>query len=258
MYILWLQNPGSFEVLSLNRGDKALMERFLNEHRILDVQEVYKLIKNALDKREKLSLVRIGDGEALTLAQQAVLPINEVKRNTFLSYAGVRIPDITGRDMLAASIRKADIIGVPLNPAPYFLPLFLKACKAHGIDLNSLKLTNACINYFLCNSGLLGALLTEGKPRVLVIGNKGKALANLLQGRGINISGIISPVYGLKDVNRVVRIAKGQNFDIALSASGVAAVVICERIATGQKKVALDIGHVADMLIRNGQIKKKG
>jgi len=56
----------------------------------------------------------------------------------------------------------------------------------------------------------------------------------------------------------VVRIAKGQNFDIALSASGVAAVVICERIATGQKKVALDIGHVADMLIRNGQIKKKG
>jgi len=234
------------------------MERFLNEHRILDVREVYSLITDSLNKKNKLSLVRIGDGEALTLAQQAVLPINEVKRNTFLPYAGVRIPDIIGRDRLADSLRKADIVGVPLNPAPYFLPLFLKACKAHDIDLNSLKLTNACINYFLCNSGNMYSLLTEGKPRVLVIGNKGKSLANLLQSQGVNISGVISPVYGLKDASRIVKTAGRHSFDIVLAAAGVAAVVICERIANTQGKVALDIGHAADMLIRNGQIKKKG
>ncbi len=242
----------------MSKGDKILMEHFLKEHKILDVEEVYNLIRNSLNKKDKLSMVRIGDGEALTLAQQIVLPISEVKKNAFLTYAGVRIPDIIGRDMLAVSVRKADIVGVPLNPAPYFLPLFLKACKAHGIDLHSLKLTNACVNYFLCNSGNLDALLTEGKPRVLVIGNKGKALAKLLQSQGVNVSGVISPVYGLKDVNRIVRIAKDHGFEIALSASGVAAVVICERIANSQKKVALDIGHAADMLIRNGQIKKKG
>ncbi len=242
----------------MSKGDKALIEHFLKEHKILDVQEVYSLIREALNKKDKLSMVRIGDGEALALAQQVVLPINEVKKNAFLTYAGVRIPDIIGRDMLADSVRKSDIVGVPLNPAPYFLPLFLKACKAHNIDLHSLKLTNACINYFLCNSGNLDALLTKGKPRILVIGNKGKALANLLQSHGVNVSGVISPVYGLRDVNRIVRMAKGHSFDIALSASGVAAVVISERIANNQKKVALDIGHAADMLIRNGQIKKKG
>ena len=97
--------------------------------------------------------------------------------------------------------------------------------------------------------------MTEGKPRVCNR-HKGKPLPTCA-GQGIIIAESF-PGLGLKDVNRVVRIAKGQNFDIALSASGVAAVVICERIATGQKKVALDIGHVADMLIRNGQIKKKG
>ncbi len=49
----------------------------------------------ALDNRQPLSLIRLGDGELLTMAQESVHDIDYVRRaGVFLPYAGVNIPDL--------------------------------------------------------------------------------------------------------------------------------------------------------------------
>ncbi|MNJ74948.1 hypothetical protein D3C77_719600 [compost metagenome] len=68
--------------------------------------------------------------------------------------------------------------------------------------------------------------------------------------RGYDISGVISPVQGIGDVHRIVNQAAPLDFDIALVAAGIAAVVICTRIAREQGRVALDMGHLADLFVK--------
>ncbi|MBA1336869.1 MAG: hypothetical protein HPY66_3305 [Firmicutes bacterium] len=237
----------------MGKTDDVIINKIIKGEVILDTNQVYEYVKNSLKNKEKASVVRIGDGEALTLAQQVVLPWKQVASHGFLRYAGVKVPDFKGRDALALSIKQADIVGVPINMMPNFLPLTVKAFKAHNIDLNKMKLTNACINYFLYNTGKLKSIVIDEKPRVLIIGNKGKELSRVLKRAGANVVGVISPVSGLNDIDRVVRSALKQNFDLALVAAGVPAVIICERIANGKGKVALDIGHVANNIVKSGR-----
>jgi len=240
--------------MSDGNDDKVPANKFLKACKIINEEEVYLCMKEALSKKKKFSLVRLGDGEALTLAQQKVMPVAEVAKRRFLRYAGVVVPDLRGRDRLAFSIKKADIIGIPINLMPDFLPLLLKAFAANHIDSHSMNLTNACINYFLYQSGRLKELLLDGKPKVLVIGNKGKGLTEVFKREGVRVVAIIAQVYGLRDINRVVKLSQRYTFDIALVGAGVAAVVICERIANLQNKIALDIGHVADNIVREGSL----
>lgn len=237
----------------MGKTDDVIMDKIIKGEVILDTNRVYEYVKNSLKNGKKASIVRIGDGEALTLAQQVVLPWKHVAGYGFLRYAGVRVPDFNGRDALALSIKRADIVGVPINMMPNFLPLTVKAFRAHNIDLDKMKLTNACINYFLHNTGKLKSIVINERPRVLIIGNKGKELSRVLTKAGANVVGVITPVSGLKDADRVVRLAINQNFDLALVAAGVPAVIICERIANGKGKVALDIGHVANNIIKSGR-----
>lgn len=232
--------------------DRAFVEDFLNRCSLLGEEEVYRRIKNALERRKKLSLVRLGDGEALTLAQSKVLPVSEVAKNRFLRYAGVIVPDLKGRDALALSIKRADIVGIPLNMMPNFLPLLLRAFGAHNINPYSMSLTNACINYFLHQSGLMGKLLKDKKPRVLVVGNRSKGFAGILEKAGVKVVAAVAPVRGVRDAERVVKVCGRWSFDIALVSAGVAAVIICERLANQYNKVAVDTGHVADQIIERG------
>lgn len=204
-------------------------------------------LQAALDAKEPFSLVRLGDGEALTLAQEAVLSIDEVKREgSFLGYAGVNVPDLQARDELAESIRKATVVGVPKMRIYTYQPLCFQAFRAHGIDYRSLSLANSIVNYDIYKLGRIGGLL-RGR-NVLLVGNVAPKLATVLSEHGIRIAGAISPVAGVRDVPRVVEEIGKHSFDIALVSSGIAAVVISQKIASDMGKVAIDFGHLADSL----------
>ncbi|AEI45054.1 GT-D fold domain-containing glycosyltransferase [Paenibacillus mucilaginosus] len=210
-------------------------------------QQVAERIQGALDRGEPFSLVRIGDGEVLTLAQEVVLPIEEVRsRGAFLGYAGVDVPDLAARDQLAASLRAATVVGIPKLRNFTYQPLAFKALRAHGIDYLQLSLTHSLVNYYLHHQGYLGGLL-RGR-RVLLAGNVMKPLAEVLTENGITVSAVVTPVNGVKDIPRVMDEIRGCSFDIALVSSGIAAVTIAERIASEMGRVALDFGHLADEL----------
>ncbi|NUU75225.1 hypothetical protein HP552_08245 [Paenibacillus xylanilyticus] len=216
--------------------------------RLASPHEVADQIRGALDAQRPLSVVRLGDGELLTLAADTVLPGEQVQELApFLPYAGVprSVPEI--RAALAEAIQGADWVGVPISRAPTFQGLLFPVMRHFGIDWSRLKLTSSTINYSLHQSGLLLPVL-NGR-RVLLIGRRASELGALLLSRGVQVTGIIGAVAGFMDIPRVMQETAAHDFDIALVAAGIPAVVLCTRIAGELGRVALDFGHLADKLV---------
>ena len=230
----------------LAAGIDALQHRMM---RLLDPDEVAGRIQTALDEGLPLNLVRLGDGELLALAQERVLPIDEVRRaGPFLPYAGLEPGDLEARDRLAAAIRRASIVGIPKLRKKYFQNLAFPVLAAHRIDYRRLALTDSLMNYHLYQGGHLSRL-TKGRS-VLTIGNLAQEMADFLRQNGVEVAGAVAPVCGVRDVDRVVADCRRFRFDLALVSAGIAAVLITDRIAFQLGKVAIDFGHLADAMVR--------
>lgn len=210
-------------------------------------------LMEALIEKKGLSVVRLGDGELLTLAHDTILTTEEARiRGPFLSYAGVMLPDSRVRDQLVVSLKEADILGIPESRHPNFQGLLFPIFQYYGIDYRKLKLTASTINYSLNEQGLLMALL-QGR-NVLLAGNKAAGLRHVLELSGITVSGTVAEVNGAADVDRVMDCIRtlGVPFDIALVAAGIASVILCPLIAREFSVPAVDFGHLANKL-ENGE-----
>lgn len=216
--------------------------------RLLHPDDVFSEIHAALQSKQPLSLVRLGDGELLALSHDKVLSSNLVRREgPFLGYSGIQIPDHKYRDQLAESIRHATIVGVPMSRTPNYHGLLLPAFRAHGLYLSQMRLTSSTVNYMLSLHGYLQRLLQD--KQILIVGNVATELAEVLRQRGLTVSGVIQPVRGVQDIPRVIKEAGQHHHDVALVAAGIPAVILAERIATQYGKVALDIGHLANKIV---------
>jgi len=206
-------------------------------------------ILQALETKKPLSVVRLGDGELLTLAQGVVLSIDQVKaEGTFLQYAGVDVPDLAARDQLAEAVKQATFVGIPKLRVRNFQPLAFPVFRAHGIDYRSLSLTDSLINYYLYQAGFFSKMV--GGRRVLTVGNLAVSFADLLRRNGVNVVDAVAPVHGVKDVPRVMEEVLQRDFDIALVSAGISSVMIAPQIAAGMGKVAVDLGHLADSMLK--------
>ncbi|MFC4779329.1 GT-D fold domain-containing glycosyltransferase [Paenibacillus sp. GCM10023252] len=217
-----------------------------------DVQSVYEEMERSLEGRLPCSVIRLGDGELLALSQDIVYDQDTVlSEGAFLPYAGVTVPDLYARDQLALAIRHAQIVGVPLSRRKHYQPLLYPVLKGHQIDIRTLRVTESTINYSLFQTGLLMRLM-QGR-KILVVGNAAPGLAEHLIAAGCLVTGVVSPVKGFGDIERVMTEARAADFDLALVAAGIPAVVLSVRIASELGKVALDFGHMADRITK-GQV----
>ncbi|SFE15358.1 hypothetical protein SAMN04487969_101347 [Paenibacillus algorifonticola] len=227
-------------------GIAALGERIVH---LLSAEQVAERLMEALEQHIPLSIVRLGDGELLTLAQEVVLPTEQVRQEGgFLEYAGVRVPDLAARDRLLAAVKRADIVGIPKLRQPNYQRLATAVFQAYGIDFRSKTLTDSLVNYRLYHEGHL-ARLTRGR-RVLVVGNLAQPLADVLAASGVTVAGAVGQVQGVHDVERVMGIIRQHEFDLALVSAGIAAVLIADAIAAELGKVALDFGHMANSIVK--------
>jgi hypothetical protein len=219
--------------------------------------EVTELILQALKNHQGFSIVRIGESEALVLAQEVVLSPTEVLirgNNIIPLISGVTVPDLEARNLLVASIKKADLVGIPTPVLPNHLPLAYASLKALGVNIRKLNLTNSVINYDLLYEGYFGKILLKKKPLVITVGDTAAALGAALRRDGVEFVGAVTSVSGMRDIDRVMGEVQKLDFDLALVPAGVPSVVICQRIATELGKVALDLGHCANQII-SGQAK---
>lgn len=216
---------------------------------MLNPDEIGGRILHALDTGSPLSVVRIGDGEVLTLSQGTVLSVEQVReQGPFLGYAGIDVPDFEARDQLKEAIRRATIVGIPKLRIRNFQPLAMSAFQANGIDFDVLTLTDSLINYYLYHSGHMSRIVAG--RRVLIAGKLAEPLADYMRQNGVNVTAVVSPVDGMKDVPRVMAEIASRDFDLALVAAGIAAVPIAQRVATELGKVALDFGHLANAMVK--------
>ncbi|GGG83379.1 hypothetical protein GCM10010918_46240 [Paenibacillus radicis (ex Gao et al. 2016)] len=227
-------------------GIAAHQERFV---RLMSVEQVADRIALALDQQTPLSVVRLGDGELLAMAQETVMPVEAVRQEGgFLSYAGIEVPNLAVRDQLREAVRRADIVGIPVLRQPNYQLLAGSVLQAHGIDIRSRPFADSLVNYGLYKGGYLQRLL-QGR-RVLLIGNKADALSSALSGYGVTVAGVVTPVNGVGDASRAAAEAQHHAFDLALVSAGISAVLIAEELARITGKVVIDFGHMADSIIK--------
>ncbi|MGZ9585258.1 GT-D fold domain-containing protein [Paenibacillus marinisediminis] len=215
---------------------------------LMGPEAIFIEIQAALHEKRPLSLVRLGDGEVLALAHDSVISSGLARREgPFLGYSGIDIPDHKHRNQLAEAIRHATYVGIPVSRAPNYYGLLLPAFRAYGLHMGQMRMTYSTINYLLAQKGYMLRIM-QGR-RVLIVGNAASELAVVLQKQGIHVAGIVSPVLGMHDIPRVLNETSQHDFDVALVAAGIPAVILSQRIAQQFGKVAIDFGHLANKLV---------
>ena len=211
-------------------------------------QAVAKDIKNALAKKSGLSIIRIGDGELMVMAQKTMSTKLIKLRGHMLWKHLNKIPDYDAQELVVKAMYKADWIGMPFGRGFPDCDIVLGQIMLDKPALKG-KLTHSVINYRLAKHGYLADLMKD--KRIITIGNTADDLKVVLCNKGYNCIKAISPVKKLYDLDRVFSIVADIDFDIALVAAGVAAVPLCVKIASSLKKVAIDFGHMSDELLAN-------
>ena len=218
----------------------------IDESAFLPPVAVARMIAAASRAGRPFSLVRVGDGEALTLAQGTVRSPAYVAEHHFLREAGVIVPDPRAQEGVRYAVRHADVVGVAARrDLPDFAPLTEEAFSYFG--LNPVHLCDCCINYALQAEGLLIPLL-RGK-RLFLVNRRwpawAHALTKLYELR--IIGGASVDHYG--QTGAALAAARLRRFEVALCAAGVPATWLSVALARQNRCVALDLGRLADLMI---------
>lgn len=205
---------------------------------------------------------------------------NEVQRwRGFLQLSEVNYPDLVARDLLIESIRAASTIGVPVGYRPGrsyehikllrgFQALLLELFDILNLSLDSMHLVDSAAHYYLFATGWLHKLLFLDryphlclqyslppgyKPRFLLIGNQSQDFHNLIAAAGCTVVGSIQPV-GFSNLWQAIAHIQNYSFEIALVSAGISAKYICTHIASKMNKIALDTGHLFDVVGMQGTL----
>lgn len=218
--------------------------------KLLTVEVIERQVREALQYNQGYAMVRLGDGELVSLAHDVLIPTEEIRadaRFQFLAYSGIHLPDHASRELLASKLLEADVIGVPLARYPTFQCLFHQIARHFHWPLHKMRLTNSNIQYELNdNTTLFHDILCDCK--VLLIGNRMQEGFEWFKQLGYNsIVGSI-PVSGMASIPSVLQEAQQYDYDAALVSAGIPADIICVDLAK-QNKVAIDFGHLMDRLL---------
>jgi hypothetical protein len=292
--------PGEREIIRDEKRLALVYKRRELESRVMTVDQVADSLLQALRDRRGHSIIRLGDAEILTMAQDTVFPTsvnvpvwgdlmaelchdpllgkgdnNEVVRWRDMMYAsGVNYPDLEVRDRLLEAVRTANLIGIPVRNRPGrsrahlklvegFQTVLLEELKLLGLSPDSMQLGDSALHYLLYTSGWLDRILfmddypdiakrysfpPDYRPEVLLVGNRARELAELMEPKGLRISGVVQPV-SLNNIDETLAAILNHSFDIALVAAGIAAKILCPAAAKRMNRVTLDAGHLFDLLV---------
>ncbi len=214
---------------------------------LLTANDVVARLDNALATGTGYSLIRFGDGELLTLAQDSVLTSQEVQQAApWLWLSGVTLPDLAARDQLVDAFIHADLVGVPTSRFMTYGSLFLRIAAYYHWSIDTMALTSSVINYMMFEETNIYQRMLR-RHKVLLIGNASESLHTALQADGFSsVVGHI-PANGMASIPGVLADSLNYDFDVAFVAAGIPACVIC-RYLRDRGKVAIDFGHLADGL----------
>ncbi|MEX2460153.1 MAG: UDP-glucose/GDP-mannose dehydrogenase family protein [Paenibacillaceae bacterium] len=228
----------------------------------LTTLKVINEIGKALEEKKPLSVVRVGDGENICLTQYKVWPIGKTlsTRWAILSsstnWKGARLPNIKLRDQLIASIKQADIVGIPyykdkeiLAQQQYLRPLTDACFKKFNIHPN--KLCHTFVNRHMVEHKEFWEML-KGKKAV-IISRWAKDFKKLVDKRydAFNIEIVKSiRMDRYQEIPKVLRKMESVDCDIVFISAGVNAVILAQKLANEQGRIAIDFGKSAIFMVK--------
>lgn len=232
------------------------------QQRMLTTRQVIARVAKALEEKRPLSVVRVGDGENICLAQYKVWPIRKtldtrwarLSRRT--GWKGVRLPNVALRDQLIQSIKRADIVGIPYEDDNEIL------AKRHTLR----PLTDRCFRRYrirpkaVCHTFVNRHMveyeefweMLRGKRAVVIsrwAGNLKRWVGKKYNEFDIDFAKLIR-IDRFEEIPKVMRKMKGVECDIVLISAGVNAVILAERLAREQGRVAIDFGKSAVFMVK--------
>lgn len=231
----------------------------------LSTLEVIDEIGKALDKKKPLSVVRIGDGENITLSQYKVWPIRKTLSTRWARLSrstnrkGVTLPNVRLRDQLITAIQKADIVGIPyyndneiLAEQQYLRPL-TNACFRR-FDIHPKKCCHTFVNRHMVEHQQFWELL-KGKKAVVI--SRWADDFKSLVGRAyddfdIDIIKTIS-INRYEQIPKVLLKMKSVDCDIVFISAGVNAVILAQKLAEEQGRIAIDFGKSAVFMVTSNR-----
>ncbi|WP_458462396.1 GT-D fold domain-containing glycosyltransferase [Paenibacillus sp.] len=227
----------------------------------LEMDGVLNQLEAALLEERPLSLVRVGDGENIVMSQETVWTTEQVLQERWaikanLGQKGLSLPNLQLRDEVAASLQRADIVGIlPRGDSTINAPDYLKRPLTDMVFAHfgiSPPLTcHACVNRELAQNPRFWQMLA-GK-RVLLVTREIEALRATLISEPYHLNIVTALPFDSYDQmqDTLEWIQTNQDtFDVALFSCGVNAVVLAERTAALAGKVAIDFGKANNIILK--------
>lgn len=228
----------------------------------LTTLDVIDEIKKSLEGKKPLSVVRVGDGENICLTQYQVWPISKTlstrwaRLSAVTNWKGVRLPNVELRDQLIKSIKKADIVGIPyhkdkeiLAEQQYLRPL-TDACFKR-FNIRPQKLCHTFVNRHMVEHQQFWEML-KGK-KVVIISRWAKDFKKLVAKRygqfDIEIVKTIR-MDRYEMIPKVLGQMKSVECDIVFISAGVNAVILAQKLAGEQGRIAIDFGKSAIFMLK--------
>lgn len=227
----------------------------------LEMQDVLDQLEIALREQRPFSLVRVGDGENIVMSQESVWPMEQVLQERWaikanLGQKGLRLPNLKMRDEVAASLKRASIVGVlPRGDSTIKAPDYLKRPLTDMIfahyGIAPALTCHACVNRELVQVPRFWQMLA-GK-RVLLVTRELDELQAALVKEPYHldiVSSLAFDNYDQMDETLQWIQTHQDDFDVALFSCGVNAVILAERTAALAGKVAIDFGKANNMILK--------
>ena len=221
-----------------------LMSISLTANQYTALPQTVERISAAIMNKIPFSLVRLGDGENIVLAQEKIFSQAWIHTNVRWShsadYCGVALPNPRVRDLMIEALHQADIIGV-------FAENMLTQRIFEIYNICPKSICYAFDNLYLPMSKSFVNLIREYPP--LLVGRSARQFsAFLYQKLGIKVPGTIginnySELFGC--ISQMAKIPH----QWSLISAGCNAVIIASIMASAFGKVSIDFGHAPDNIM---------
>jgi hypothetical protein len=204
---------------------------------LMSVPQVARTFQKAMEEKEAISLVNLGDGEIIFIAYQRLPGFDKWPSPSGIDPYFKFVSDQSIRDALVEGVVHSQIVAMPAYLYTGNWPAAEKVLEHFSIPTS--RICDSNMGRLLHSAGLLYEIL-ENK-RVYLVGNHILNLLPILEKHHIEMAGHTTVDF-FEDIPRVKAEISKADFDMALLSAGMPTLILAPWIKETLNRCALDFG----------------